>query len=159
MLEFSQQEAIGVVGAKLYFVDSTIQHAGVIVAAGLPAHVFYGEPSTSGGYYGNLLLVCNYSAVTGACLMTRAESFHELGGLSELYPLNYNDIDFCMKMRQSGRRVVVTPYAELFHFESSSRSGVVQWQELELLRTQWKGRIERDPYYNPNFDPLRRDYA
>jgi glycosyltransferase involved in cell wall biosynthesis len=151
MLQFSQQEDIGAVGAKLYFENRTIQHAGVGVDRALPAHFYYGSPPDDPGYFGRLILIGNCSAVTGACLMTRRQVFEEVGGLSPAYALNFNDIDYCMKLRFRGYRVVFTPFAELFHFETSSRQRVVTREEIELFQEQWGGRVFHDPYYNPNF--------
>ena len=84
--------------------------------------------------------------------MTRRDSFESVGGLSLEFPLNYNDVDYCLKLYHSGRRMVFDPYAELFHFETSSReTGSVSEAELEALRARWGRILRRDPYYNPGF--------
>lgn len=157
MIELSQHEGIGAVGAKLHFPGGGIQHGGVILASGRPTHAFYGCPSDHPGYFSNLLVVCNYSAVTAACMMTRRSVFAEAGGLNEAFPLNYNDVDYCLRLRERGYRIAFTPYAELRHFESLSREGRATRQELELFRRTWP--IEHDPFYSPNFRQDRSDFT
>jgi GT2 family glycosyltransferase len=94
----------------------------------------------------------NCIAVTAACLMTRRDCFEAVGGLSLQFPLNYNDIDYCLKLYRSGYRNVFDPYAELFHFETSSRAtGSVDDAEVGALRERWGSILRRDPYYNPGF--------
>src|SRR5439155_8226481 len=100
LLEFSQQPAIGAVGAKLRFPDGTLQHVGVTVLDGKPGHPFYSYPAQHPGYYCRNHLPHNCAAVTGACLMTRADVFHAAGGFDETFPLNYNDVDYCLRVRQ-----------------------------------------------------------
>ncbi|HMC71247.1 MAG TPA: glycosyltransferase, partial [Mycobacteriales bacterium] len=156
MLEYSQQRPIGAVGAKLLFPDGGLQHAGVTVVNGLPGHPFYGFPGHHPGYFSNNLLVRNCAAVTGACLMTRAEVFRELGGFDESFPLNYNDVDYCLRLRRHGYRVVFTPHAQLLHYESATKPGVFR-QELDAFQARW-GQDLRDPYYNPNLTAETHDY-
>jgi GT2 family glycosyltransferase len=159
MLVFSRESEIGAVGAVLRFADGRYQHAGVVAVGGNPGHPYYGFPPDFPGYHQNLRVPCNYLAVTAACLMTRRSVFHEAGGLSLSFPSNYNDVDFCLKVRHRGYRVVCTPAAELYHFESSSRGpGPVASHELELLRTRWGGLLTHDPYYNPNFLPTTANF-
>jgi O-antigen biosynthesis protein len=159
MLIFSNEPEIGAVGAVLRFADGRYQHAGVVAVGGNPGHPYYGFPASFPGYHENLRVPCNYLAVTAACMMTRRSVFHEAGGLSLSFPSNYNDVDFCLKLRHRGYRVVCTPAAELYHFESSSRGpGPVASHELELLRTRWGGLLTHDPYYNPNFLPTTADF-
>src|SRR5439155_2714486 len=158
MLELSQREPIGAVGAKLYFGDGTIQHAGVVSIDAAPGHVLYRALPGGAGYFGNLALNTNYAAVTGACLMTRAEVFEEVGGLSTQFPRNYNDIDYCYKVGVRGYRVVLTPLAELYHYESSTRVPYPSNEEMELFRSLWGQRMARDPFYNPNFVGPARNF-
>jgi len=159
MLVFSRESEIGAVGAVLRFADGRYQHAGVVAVGGNPGHPYYGFPPDFPGYHENLRVPCNYLAVTAACMMTRRSVFHEAGGLSLSFPSNYNDVDFCLKVRHRGYRVVFTPAAELYHFESSSRGpGPVASHELELLRTRWGTLLTNDPYYNPNFLPTTADF-
>ncbi len=155
MLEFSQQPEIGAVGAKLLFPDGGLQHVGVTVLDGKPGHPFYGYPSQHTGYYCRSVLPHNCAAVTGACLMTRREVFDEIGGFDEAFPLNYNDVDYCMKARKLGYRIVFTPHARLLHHESVTKAGVFA-EELDAFRARWGD--EPDPYYNPNLNPETFDY-
>ncbi len=99
----------------------------------------------------NALVPGNFLAVTGACLMTRRDTFQEVGGMSSWFPANYNDLDYCLKLGNAGYRVVATPDAVLTHFESSSRSGAVATTELDLIRRRWGRLLNDDPFYNPNF--------
>jgi len=156
MLEYSQQRPIGAVGAKLLFPDGGLQHVGVTVLDGRPGHPFYGYPSNHPGYYGRNILAHNCAAVTGACLMTRAEVFREVGGFDESFPLNYNDVDYCLRVRQKGYRVVYTPHARLHHHEAVSKEGVFA-TELDAFLARW-GADYRDPYYNPNLTCETYDY-
>ncbi len=155
MLELAQRRPIGAVGAKLHYPTGEVQHAGVVVMDGAPHHVLYRWPEDSRGYYNNLRGTCNYSAVTAACLMTRRDVFFQVGGMNPEYAVNFNDVDFCLKVREAGYRLVFTPFARLTHYESLSRSaagvGHVEAEEVFLLRRLWGMRIGRDPYYNQHF--------
>jgi O-antigen biosynthesis protein len=155
MLMFVRDDDVGVVGAKLLFADGRIQHAGIISpGSGGPGHPYYGFPGDYDGYADNLRVPSDYFAVTGACLLTRHDCFDEVGGFATMFPLNYNDVDYCLKLRHRGYRVVLTPDAVLYHFELSSRvSGEVASEELELLNDRWGSILERDPFYNANFLP------
>ncbi len=158
LLEFSQQSAIGAVGAKLFFPGGAIQHAGVAVLEGRPQHSFYGYNGEHSGYFGNLLVPRNCSAVTGACLMTRADVFRSAGGFDEELPLNYNDVDYCLRMITSGKRIVCTPYARLYHHELGTRPAEVRPEESEAMRQRWGKLWTNDPYYNPNLLSNPVDY-
>jgi GT2 family glycosyltransferase len=154
MVEFSQRKAIGAVGAKLYFEDGTIQHAGVTFTRdGSPHHIYHGHPDSLPGYFYSLVASRNCLAVTGACLMTRREVFHEVGGFNEEIPLNYNDVDYCFKVIEAGCRIVFTPRARLFHFESKSRLNIVKQRETNHFKRLWHSKINLDPYYNINLEP------
>lgn len=151
MLVFATDPGVGAVGAFLRFADHRYQHVGVILLDGNPGHPYYGFPADYPGYHQNLQVPCNYLAVTAACLMTPRGAFERVGGLSTAFPANYNDVDYCLKLRHVGLRVVCTPEAQLFHYESSSRGpGPVATAELELLHRRW-GPLTHDPYYNPSF--------
>ncbi|MGF1567934.1 MAG: glycosyltransferase [Nodosilinea sp.] len=153
MLELAQQTEIGAVGAKLMFPTGRIQHAGVVVLNGNPGHAFYDEAGWHRGYFCSNLVNRNYLGVTGACLMVRRVVYDQVGGLDEGLPLNYNDVDFCLKIHQAGYRNVFTPFAQLIHHESASRPRGVLPGELETLRSRWLPYLEAqggDPYYNPN---------
>jgi GT2 family glycosyltransferase len=163
MLEFSQQPEIGVVGGKLLFPDGRLQHVGVVVGIGGGAcHVMSGLPGDSPGYFGGAWIVRNYSAVTGACLMTRREIFEALGGLDERFATDFNDVDYCLRARDAGYRIVVTPFAKLYHFEGASfgsREHVVHPDEVRLMSERWGHVIAHDPYYNPNLTRTALDYS
>ncbi len=154
MVEFAQQQEIGAVGAKLFFADGTIQHAGVMVLGGNPGHAFRGVAGDHPGYFLSNLVNRNYLAVTAACLMMRRSLFFDLGSMDEAFPLNYNDVDLCLKAHQAGYRNVVTPYAQLIHYESASREPGLRPREWENLNQRWQPYFEQlndcDPYYNPN---------
>jgi GT2 family glycosyltransferase len=149
MLEFSQQAEIGAVGAQLLFPDNTQQHTGVTILQGNPGHPFYHFPADHGGYFNSSKVHRNWSAVTAACMMSSAEAFRSVGGFSENFPLNYNDVDYCLKLQNSGKRIVYTPYAKLYHHESLTKAGTFA-HELEDFKRTWMDRISVDPYYNPN---------
>ncbi|MDQ3910771.1 MAG: glycosyltransferase family 2 protein [Actinomycetota bacterium] len=159
MLEHAQRPEVGAVGARLLYPDGRIQHAGVIVGVGSPwepgvsmhSHHFYS--SDSPGYTGTLASTTNYSAVTAACMLLRKSLFDEIGGLEERnLPVQFNDVDLCLRMRERGYFIVYTPYAELYHHESVSR-GLFSGSRTENLymRERWGEVMDRDPYYNPNF--------
>ncbi|MDX2231176.1 MAG: glycosyltransferase [Leptolyngbyaceae cyanobacterium bins.349] len=154
MLEFSQQPEIGAVGAKLFFANGTIQHVGVMVLGGNAGHAYRGIDGEHPGYFLSNLVNRNYLVVTAACLMMRRAVFFELGRMDETFPLNYNDVDLCLKAHQAGYRNVVTPYAQLIHYESASRAPGLRPKEWDHLNTKWKAYFEQlnyhDPYYNPN---------
>lgn len=152
MLGLMQSREIGAVGAKLLYKDNKIQHAGIIVPLhdGLPGHAFKTLDGSSMGYLSYARVVRNYSAVTAACMLTRRGYFEEVGGFDEEH-LNeaYNDVDYCLKLREKGYRIVYTPYAELYHYEGGSRGKRVPVRNEYYFRNRW-GHIRMDPYYNPN---------
>jgi GT2 family glycosyltransferase len=150
MLEHAQQPAIGAVGAKLFFPDGTLQHVGVIVVDGNPGHAFH-RVAGDCPCYGLAAAVCrNYSAVTGACMMTRAELFRAVGGFEEATPLSFSDVDYCLKLRERGHRIVFTPHAQVLHWESASREPVLDPREARFFQDRWRHKLLRDPYHNPN---------
>jgi GT2 family glycosyltransferase len=123
---------------------------------GIAAHAFHTHPGSSPGYAGSAMLPRNYSAVTGACMMTRRDVFERVGGFNERLATDFNDIDYCLRLRRAGYRVVFTPYARLLHLESSSFGLRRQSPaEADEMRRAWGPVLERDPYYNPN---LTRDF-
>ncbi|MBR3761426.1 MAG: glycosyltransferase family 2 protein [Lachnospiraceae bacterium] len=170
LLMYAQREDVGAVGAKLYYPDKTIQHAGVVLALGAhrtAGHSHYKQPKANLGYMGRLCYTQNVSAVTGACLMVKKRLFEEVGGLDEGLAISLNDVDFCLKLRKKGLLNVFTPFAECFHYESISRGLDDQGEkaerynrESEQFRTKWKEVLEAgDPYYNPNFSLDRSDFS
>ena len=170
LLMYAQREDVGAVGAKLYYPDKTIQHAGVVIGLGAhrtAGHTHYKQARENLGYMGRLCYAQNVSAVTGACLLVRRELFEKAGGLEEEFAVSLNDVDFCLKLRQMGYLNVFTPFAELYHYESASRGLDDQGEkaqrynrESEKFRKKWKDVLEKgDPYYNPNFSLDRSDYS
>jgi len=159
MFRYSQQPDIGAVGAKLLFPTGRIQHAGVLLLNGNPGHPYYDHPKEELGYFLSAAVTRNYLAVTGACLMTKRLLFEQVGGFSEEFSLNYNDVDFCLKLHQRGYRMVYVPDAMLYHYESLSRgnAGRVAPEELDRFKEKWYKCYAVDPYYNPNL-PADRPY-
>ena len=150
LVMYSGHPGIGAVGAQLRWEDERVQHAGVVLEGGLAGHVYRGTGGELSGYARNVLVTQNYLAVTGACLMTPREAFERMGGLSEELPVNYNDIDYCLKMRSHGLRVVYDADTVLYHFESSSRETKVHRWEKAMLVQRWRSVVGREPYSNPN---------
>lgn len=149
---------VGAVGAMLYYPDDTIQHAGVILGIhGVAAHLYSGQPRGYPGHGGRARVAQEMSAVTGACLLVRRQSYEEVGGLSEDLEIAFNDIDFCLRLRAAGYRNVWTPFAELYHHESASR-GLEDTEEkkqrfmreVEFMRERWGEQLLQDPAYNVN---------
>jgi len=160
MLEYSQDPAIGAVGARLLYPDGRLQHVGMVLGVcGVAAHAFHQAPGHHPGYAGSAMGPRNYSAVTGACLMTRKAVFDELGGFNEHLAIDFNDVDYCLRVRRAGYRIVYTPYAELYHLESGTISDRV-WNpaETEYMKQTWASVIARDPYYNVNLTREFPDY-
>ncbi len=152
LLEFSQQSEIGVVGARLLLPGNRLQHAGVVLGVNdAAAHIYHNYPADLIGYNGFTHIIRNYSAVTGACMATRKELIESAGGFDERFPVDYNDIDYCLAMLSRGKRIVYTPYCELYHFEGqSARRTAPDPESTRLFRRKWARYIENDPYYNPN---------
>ncbi len=170
LLMYAQREDVGAVGAKLYYGDKTIQHAGVVLGLGAhrtAGHSHYMQHRENLGYMGRLCYAQNVSAVTGACLLVSKELFEKAGGLDESFAISLNDVDFCIKLREMGYLNVFTPFAELYHYESVSRGLDDQGEkaaryneESARFREKWKEVLEKgDPYYNPNFSLDRSDFS
>lgn len=170
LLMYAQREDVGAVGAKLYYADKTIQHAGVVLGLGAhrtAGHSHYKQHRDNLGYMGRLCYAQNVSAVTGACLLVKKVLFEEAGGLDESFAISLNDVDFCLKLREKGYLNVFTPFAELYHFESISRGlddngekAQRYNRESEQFREKWKDVLAAgDPYYNVNFSLDRSDFA
>jgi len=137
---------VGMVGSVLYFEDGTIQHAGHLYSGGNAGHIGFGMTADHIGAAREMQLEREVSGVTAACAAIPMKLFHEIGGMSTTLPVNYNDVDLCLKVRQRGKRIVVTPFARLFHFESKTRrSGVHTFEALEL-HERWARMMQRDPY-------------
>lgn len=150
MVMYSERDGIGAVGAKLVWGDTRLQHVGLSFENGLPEHLYRGFAGDFAGYMNAVLVARNCLGVTGACLMTRREVFEELGGLTRELPVNFNDVDYCLKVHKSGRRIVYDPDLLLFHYESSSRSAKVEEWEFERLVDRWRRFAAVDPFGNPS---------
>jgi len=158
MVALLLQPGNGAVGAKLLYPDGRIQHAGVVLGPlGLADHVGKLEGRSSDGYFGRHHLPSEFSACTAACLAVRRTTWERLDGLEEFFQVAWNDIDFCLRIRECGEQVAYTPLAELIHYESVSRgldeSGPALKRfatEVLEMRARWLDRIVVDPYYNPN---------
>ena len=161
MAEHVQRPEVGAVGPRLLYPDDTVQHAGVVVGVGgIAEHAFRGLPAESPGVCRQLQMTRNYSAVTGACLLTRRDVFEEIGGFDEeRLPVAFNDVDLCLKMRRAGYLIVYTPFAKLYHHESASRRRSVEALETEVMRERWSEYLKDDPYYNPNLSRERADFS
>jgi GT2 family glycosyltransferase len=150
MVMYSEIPEVGAVGGRLLWEDGRLQHVGVNFDAGLPGHLYRGFSGEFNGYGNSVLIARNCLAVTGACLMTRRELFDKVGGMTTILPVNYNDIDYCLKLRANGCRTVYDPDLVMYHFESSSRSTEVGDWEKERLIDRWRPLTAVDPYENPN---------
>ncbi len=170
LLMYAQRPDVGAVGAKLYYGDHTIQHAGVVIgmgAHGTAGHTHYKHNFRDLGYMGRLCYAQNMSAVTGACLMVKKSLYRQAGGLEESFAVSLNDVDFCLRLRELGKLNIFTPFAELYHYESESRGDDLHGanaarynQEAAWFRERWKTLLEQgDPYYNPNFTLEKSDYS
>ena len=170
LLMYAQREDVGAVGAKLYYANKTIQHAGVVLGLGAhrtAGHSHYGCNRQNLGYMGRLCYAQNVSAVTGACLMVKRNLFDQVGGLDESFEISLNDVDFCLKLREKNLLNVFTPFCELYHYESISRGLDNEGEkakryddESARFREKWKAVLEKgDPYFNPNFSLDRSDFS
>ncbi len=170
LLMYAQREDVGVVGAKLYYEDKTIQHAGIVIGLGAhrtAGHTHYRVPEANVGYMGKLCYAQDVSAVTGACMMVSRFLYEKLGGLDEDFSVALNDVDFCLKARETGYLNVFTPFAELYHYESKSRgadkaskNAVRYQQESDRFKVKWQHLLSKgDPYYNPNFSLDHSDFT
>jgi GT2 family glycosyltransferase len=165
MLEHFEKPHVGVVGAKLLFPAMKIQHAGVVFLQAQPDHLRFQYPRDDEGYYFSTCAVRNFSAVTGAVMMTRTNLFRQVEGYTEALPINFNDMDYCLKANRAGYATVYAPQAELIHYESMSRVREVDAWEIEFFQKNWTG-FTTDPFYNetmlknrpPNYEilPSRR---
>lgn len=168
MLGILYQKGVGVVGAKLLYPDGTVQHGGDLIGVGgvaNHAHAFLQHDAP--GYQGRAMLAQDVSAVTGACLMAWKTVYEELGGLDENHlPVAFSDVDFCLRAREAGYRIVWTPHAELYHHESVSRGKDNRPEQLRrarreaaYMRKRWKQALKHDPFYNPNLSQERPDFS
>ena len=168
MVSHALRPEIGAVGAKLYYPNDIIQHAGVVVGiGGIAGHAHKNLPREGAGYFARAQVLQNYSAVTGACLVLRHNVYDEVGGLNEVdLPIAYNDIDLCLRIQEKGYRILWTPYAELYHLESASRGPDTDPEKLprfikeqEFMKSKWKERLAYDPYYSRSLTLIKEDFS
>jgi O-antigen biosynthesis protein len=157
LVSHAQRPGIGAVGAKLWYPDDTIQHAGLVLVAGLAAHAHYKRKRGDHGYFSRASLTQSLSAVTAACMCVRREVFEAVGGFDETLAVAFNDVDLCLRIQAAGFRNLYTPYAELYHHESATRGYEDTPEkmqrfhnEADILRARWMPVLMNDPYYNPN---------
>ena len=160
MLGNCQRKDVGIVGAKLVYENAKVQHAGVVLGlTGVAGHINLGLDINEPGYMARNIITQNYSAVTGAMLMISKKDYEEVGGLDEDFPVAYNDIDLCLKIRNKNKLVVMNPFAQAFHYESKTRGYENTKEKVERLenesqklKNKWKDVFSKeDPYFNPNF--------
>jgi len=161
MAEHIQRPEVGAVGPRLLYPDDTVQHGGIVVGVGgIAEHAFRGFPAEAPGVCRQLQVTRNYSAVTGACLLTRRDVFEKVNGFDEeRLPVTFSDVDLCLKIRKAGYLVVYTPFARLYHHESGTRRRTVEPMETGVMRERWAAALENDPYYNPNLSRERADFS
>lgn len=161
MAEHIQRPEVGAVGPRLLYPDDTVQHGGIVVGVGgIAEHAFRGFPAEAPGVCRQLQVTRNYSAVTGACLLTRRDVFAKVHGFDEeRLPVTFSDVDLCLKIRRAGFLIVYTPFARLYHHESGTRRRTVEPMETGVMRERWAGVLEYDPYYNPNLSRERADFS
>ncbi len=168
LLMLAQRRDVGAVGMKLYYPDGNIQHGGVVVGIrDVAGHAHRDYKHDDHGYFGRLTYTQNFSAVTAAAMMVKASVYREVGGLEESFAVAFNDVDLCLKIGRAGYRIVWTPYAEAYHYESKSRGyedtpekKARFEREKQLLHERWGEIFENgDPYYNPNLTLEYEDFS
>jgi GT2 family glycosyltransferase len=167
MVSFAARPDIGCVGARLWYPDGRLQHGGVVLGiGGIAGHAHKYLPRGQNGYFGRGLLHQSYSAVTAACLLLRRDVFEQVGGLDEALVIAFNDVDFCLRVREAGYRNVWTPYAEMIHHESASRGEedspekIARFgREIAFVEARWGEQLRTDPAYNPNLTLVHEDYS
>ena len=168
MVSLTLSEGVGVVGARLWYPNNTLQHGGVLLGVGgVAGHAHLRLPRENHGYFGRAVLRQSLSAVTGACLLVRKAIYDEVGGLNEKdLAIAFNDVDFCLRVLEAGYRNVWTPYAELYHYESATRglentSGKRARfaREVQYMQRRWRGLLPQDPAYSPNLTLEHLDFS
>jgi O-antigen biosynthesis protein len=168
MVSLAVQSGVGCVGARLWYPDNKLQHAGVILGlGGVAAHSHRGMPRGHYGYFNRACLTHTMSAVTGACLLVKKSLYEDAGGLDEMHlTIGYNDVDFCLKVRAKGYRNLLCAEADLTHRESASRGEDLSGEKRErfrregaVLRERWGDLLDRDPAYNPNLTDSAEDFG
>lgn len=168
LLGFCQRKDTGIVGAKLYYGNNTIQHAGTVIGiGGIAGHMFVDMDRERSGYMHKASIIQDLSAVTAACMMVKRKVFEQVHGFEEELAVAFNDVDFCLRVRELGYLVVYNPYVELYHYESKSRGTedskekVRRFQsEIEFMRCRWEVLLKKgDPYYNKNLSLSKWNYS
>ncbi|KAB8043588.1 glycosyltransferase family 2 protein [Janthinobacterium aquaticum] len=168
MVSHALQPGIGAVGARLWYPDNTLQHAGVIVGlGGVAGHAHSRMLRHHSGYFGRASLLSAFSAVTAACLVIRKSIYDEVGGLNEVeLEVAFNDVDLCLRVRELGYTNVLTPYAELYHYESATRGlddtaekSARFGREVRYMMERWESLLQRDPAYSPNLTLQHGDFS
>lgn len=163
-----QRPEVGITGARLYFPDDTIQHAGIVLGiGGVAGSMFVGMARKRTGYMHKAVIQQDLSAVTAACMMIRRDAYEQAGGFEEQLAVAFNDVDLCLKVRRAGYLVVYNPYVEMYHFESKTRGAEDTEEkrrrfqkEIEYMRSHWMKYLkEGDPYYNKNLSLKQWDYS
>jgi GT2 family glycosyltransferase len=152
MVGFLAESDVGVVGARLLYADGTLQHGGLLLNE-QPLHIFHGFAGDDPGPFGLLEIDREVSAVTAAVMLTPRSVFDELGGFPEEFRIAFNDLDYCLRVRATGRRIIWSAHSTLFHFESQTRRPDVDQHEIDLLYERWGDELRSDPYGNPAFAP------
>ena len=162
-------DGAAICGAELLYPDETLQHAGVVTGlGGYAGHSHKYRKAGGSGYMFRAATVQDFSAVTGACLLVKTSVWDEVGGLDEAFAVAFNDVDFCLRVRDAGYRIAWTPYAQLTHYESKSRGGDEKdpvkarrfaAEQQRLYAVHGKANILHDPYYNPNLTMDREDFS
>lgn len=168
MVSHALQPGVGAVGARLWYPDNTLQHGGVIVGlGGVAGHAHVHMARQHAGYFGRTSLLSAFSAVTAACLVIRKSIFEEVGGLNEAdLAVAFNDVDFCLRVRELGYTNMLTPYAELYHYESATRGlddtpekSARFNREVAYMKERWEPLLQHDPAYSPNLSLLYSDFS
>ncbi|MFU8797685.1 MAG: glycosyltransferase family 2 protein, partial [Gammaproteobacteria bacterium] len=157
---------VGIVGARLWYPNFTLQHGGVFLGPGNTAgHVHHSADKWDVGYFGRAVLQQNFSAVTAACMAIRKTLFEKVGGFHEAFTVSLNDVDLCLRVREMGLKITWTPFAELIHYESASRGSDdtsekkrIREEECALFQQRWGSIIHQDPAYNPNLSLEASDF-
>ena len=150
LLEIGQRSGVGAVGAKLTYPDGRLQHAGIVLLPSGPTHAHIAKSGNNPGYFGSTLTPRNYAAVTAAAMLTPTAVFDELDGFDATFARDFNDVDYCLRLREAGYRVAWTPYAHLTHHEGASivRKAADPAEHTEF-RKRWAHKYDVDPYYSP----------
>jgi glycosyltransferase involved in cell wall biosynthesis len=168
MVSIACQPGVGAVGARLWYPDHTLQHAGVVLGiGGVAGHAHKRLPNDRGGYFERAALIQSFSVVTAACLIVQKKHYLAVNGLNEAeLKVAFNDVDFCLRLREAGLRNVWTPYAELFHHESATRGEDTNPEkqqrfagEVRYMMKRWGDALTHDPAYNPNLTLVHEDFS